>query len=379
MTKKFTIEKVCPSLEEVAKPVLLKFQNGSLAAVTPETIQYSPAIHKRSRKRSSVVATSGHVYHGVNNAEDELTDSYLCVKNLSTNKVRIIPIEQVLLKNQIYTALEKESTLSQISTETSEQKLVKEFGGRKANRYVDNVKKMSMNMDIKDELDNTIKEANVNGDSAEENVAKPIYDSICPKFNKDAKDLHEVFNVADVVPQDLLDRLEEEAVTVQATKIENLPISSEYLKECILELQKSTTSAKGLMHIKLIIYMDGLMRTVKSRTRLFDKIELSGITEKVENDIRNRFCDPNCTKTRLRTKFSTEKALCHFIVLAALINDNYQVDLNVISKELCIPKTKIVKFANIVNIKKIKKSEILVLTLPSRMPPLPQKKTKVKK
>lgn len=42
--------------------------------------------------------------------------------------------------------------------------------------------------------------------------------------------------------------------------------------------------------------MDGLANLLRSRARNLKNVDLSGITEKVENDIRERFSDPNSKK-----------------------------------------------------------------------------------
>lgn len=61
----------------------------------------------------------------------------------------------------------------------------------------------------------------------------------------------------------------------------------------IVEIQQATPSAENFQRLKLIIYMDSLLNLIKSRVRSLKKVELSQISEKVENNIRDRFADPN--------------------------------------------------------------------------------------
>ena len=72
-----------------------------------------------------------------------------------------------------------------------------------------------------------------------------------------------------------------------------------------------------------------------------------------------------------RTSFSTEKALCHFIVLALLLEDKYQVDGAILSQELNAPRAKVNKYAHIVQALPKSRTSILALRLPKNVPPLP--------
>lgn len=49
------------------------------------------------------------------------------------------------------------------------------------------------------------------------------YESIRPRFNPEAKKVSEVYKLTDMVPQELLDRLEEEAKTIYQTKVDEIP------------------------------------------------------------------------------------------------------------------------------------------------------------
>lgn len=80
-----------------------------------------------------------------------------------------------------------------------------------------------------------------------------------------------------------------------------------------------------------------------------------------------------------RTVFSTEKALCHFIVMAFLVTDNYQTDAAVLSQELNAPRAKVVKYAHIVYGLPKSRTSVLALKLPRNVPPLPTKFSRKRK
>lgn len=116
--------------------------------------------------------------------------------------------------------------------------------------------------------------------------------------------------------------------------------------------------------------MDALQTLISLRSRQMQKVELSKITEKIENDIRERFADPNVAKRGTRTNFSAEKALTHFIVLALLISEKHEVDLNVLSRALATSKERIKQYAHIANALPKSRSDVLALRLPSKVPAL---------
>ncbi|XP_034115304.2 uncharacterized protein LOC117575274 [Drosophila albomicans] len=377
MDEKTLIESVHTQKQKVHVPTMLTFQNGSLGASADFSLIENKK-QRNSRKRAMVVAGS-NVYSG-DLQESQEFDTYICIRNKNTNKATIVPVQQALLSNSIYKTLEAQGQQPFFSREHATKKLLKEFGGRKASRYMANTEEMMVNVDVvRQELDETVQSSVRNGGDDEEDDTLPEVNTnnaeylatIVPAFDKTATKVDEVYDVENVVPQSLLDRLDEEAKSVYATPTENLPIESDYLRECIKRIQeKPIASKQDFLNIKLIIYMDALQSLISLRKRQMKFVELSRITEKVENDIRHRFADPNAAKSCTRTTFSTEKALTHFIVLALLISEKHEVDSNTLSRILRTSKQRIVTYAHIVNARPKARSDLLTLRLPSTVPPL---------
>nr|XP_016943908.2 uncharacterized protein LOC108020291 [Drosophila suzukii] len=352
----------------------MKFQNGCFLG----NEEYYAVESTTDRKRKAVLEAGDHVYTGdLQDSED--VDFYIAVRNKTTNKVQIVPVQQALMSNHIYKQLEREGKkIPTLSKEHASKKLLKEFGGRKASRFVDNREQMMVNVDVvRQDLDETVKSVAQNEDEDEDTLADVTVNneeylaSIVPKFDKEATELDAIYDVENVIPKALLDRLDEEAKVVFSTPAQTLPIKSEYLKSCLVRIQeKPVSSKKDFLHIKLIIYMDALQSLISLRSRQMQGKELSRITEKIENDIRHRFADPNVAKRGTRTNFSSEKALTHFIVLALLISEKYEVDINVLSRALATSKDRIKQYAHIVNALPKSRSDILVLRLPSKVPAL---------
>ncbi|XP_017113630.1 uncharacterized protein LOC108136779 [Drosophila elegans] len=374
MEDKTEIETVCDHKRDEHLPAILKFQNGSLLG----SGEFCTVESKADQKKQALVVAGDQMYTGDLQDSQEF-DTYICLRNKATNKVQIVPVQQALLSNHIYKKLERQKrTAPMLSREHANKKLLKEFGGRKASRFVDNHEQMMVNVEVvRQDLDETVKASTMNEENEDETLAdvsisnEDYLATIVPKFDKEATELSGVYDVKDVISSELLERLDEEAKVVFSTPLQTLPIKSEYLKTCLGRIQEKTiTSKQDFLHIKLIIYMDALQSLISLRSRQMQRVELSRITEKIENDIRRRFADPNVAKRGTRTNFSTEKALTHFIVMSLLISEKYEVDINVLSRALATSKDKIKQYAHIVNALPKSRSDILSLRLPSKVPAL---------
>lgn len=206
----------------------MTFQNGSLGATANFSLIESKN-NRHSRKRALVIAGK-NVYSGEIEDNQEF-DTYICIRNKSTNKATIVPVQQALLSNNIYKKLEMKNSQPMLSKEHATKKLLKEFGGRKASRYVANNEEMMVNVDVvRKELDETV-QSSVRHEEGEDDDTLPEVNAnnaeylatIVPKFDKTATKVSDVYDIVDVVPQSLLDRLEEEAKSVYDAPLETLP------------------------------------------------------------------------------------------------------------------------------------------------------------
>lgn len=350
-------------------PVLLKFQNGGLKNAHKETTLYFPAKEGKSINRAVVIA-SGNVYTGpIANGNQELVDTYICVRNKTTDKVRIIPIDQVKLVNHVHEDRVK-TVFSTLSKEDAIETAMRNFGGRKVLRYLNNREREKVSIDvIKDQLEKTVQNAEVSEQNETVVSTEEIANRIRPPCNKEATNLHDVYDIADIIPLELLERLDEEVATLLTTDIDDIPIPSEYLKKAIQSLKGAPQSTHNILQMKIIIYMDALITLIKSKQKNLSRIEFSQITEKVENDIRNRFSAENSLQ-KVRSSTTNEKAICYFLVLAFLISEEFELDLVTLSTELCMSKVKILKYGNLVNAVHRSKTDCLKMVLPSQVKPM---------
>ncbi|KAI9580135.1 uncharacterized protein LOC119639346 [Glossina fuscipes] len=380
MKDKAKVENVYIAKNNDLLPTLITFQNGKLLALNKSRTRFWRLKRQfdsaESSQAGALLALNGQTYFGLINCKETngLTDTYICVRKKAKNTLAIIPVDQASLSNNviIQTGNVPSSEIEALHGDT----LLKKFGGRKAMRYIADKEKMHVNVNIVQEGLQAQVDAETstnNEENADNNIT--YYESIRPRFNSEAKEVSEVYKLTDIVPQELLDRLEEEAKTIYQTKVDEIPIKSEYLLSKISGLQEGVPNADIFSQIKIILYMDCLFNLIKSKTRSLKKVELSEISEKVENIVRERFADPS-RYSGCRSAFSTEKALCHFIVLALLLESNYQVDAKILSQELNMPSSKIVKYSQLVHALPKSRSSILTLRLPTSVPSISSTFTK---
>lgn len=285
----------------------MTFQNGSLTNIEKENTLFFQARDSETRANKAVVVAGGNVYQGDVDQQSP-TSNFIAIRNKTTNKVRLIPIETALLTNNIYCLKEKEEFES-LQKADSYNKLLRNFGGRKTLRYLDRVEKMKIDVNVvKDQLEKTVDEADISINNETVSTESSL-DKIRPKFSLDAKKLDDVYNLYDVIPKELLQRLDMEASAVVNANLDDLPwvhcfhlvqiiisatfrIESEFLKAKITAVKSSSdpSSTSNLQIIKAIIYMDALTALIKSKAKILSKVELSGIAEKVENHIKKNFC-----------------------------------------------------------------------------------------
>lgn len=198
--------------------------------------------------------------------------------------------------NQIYNDSATEAIQNSIDNTSSRALLIKSFGGRKAIISHERHERMKVNVDIvKEQLDKTIETSESNAvDDGNQNIDQNLQ-LIRPPFNKNATNICDIYEITNIIPKDLLDRLNDECYAILESDIDSIPIESEFLMNYIKKVHTSTNpkSVDNLLCLKICLYMDGLKNLIKTRQRRMDKIELSKVTEKIENHIRENFSDRN--------------------------------------------------------------------------------------
>lgn len=139
-----------------------------------------------------------------------------------------MPIDQAMLKNHIYDEIQQkelESLKTKAPTDqiAAKKKFIQEFSGSKAKRLMDNREKMNISLDvIKDGLETTIEQTIIKEDETE-TQRETYVELISPKFNKNADSIGDIYDINELVPNDLLDKISDVAEAVFKASSDELP------------------------------------------------------------------------------------------------------------------------------------------------------------
>lgn len=369
MSEKVRVTEIITKTKKVDNPVILDFQNGELQPNADVNFFKAKDSHQPN-KEMAVITTKNSVYHGYINDDlsSNLVNNFLAIRNKSTGKVRLVQVDNVSLLNDIYHKQEIRLG-NQLAEQSARSMMIKQFGGRFANRALERTERMKVSVDVvKNQLDKTLEESIVNEEELNVSIDETNINKIRPPFNADAKRVEDIYNLVDIIPAELLEKLNEEAKAVVENDPDSLPIDSEYLKKKLNAVKSSAApdSSRSLTQVKMLIYMDALQNLIKGREKDLRKATFSNITERVENDIRLRFCEPNMASMK-KTRFTKEKAICYYIALAMLTSGEYEMDVNTLSAELSMSRQTVIKYAQLVYARPISKTDLISLRLPSKV------------
>lgn len=158
MPKHSTIEKVITRSKTNANPTIIKFQSGT-PLETDNEVRFATEKEDPS-KNVMLVAYRGQVntiYRGnVNeNPADELVGTYIAIRNKTTNKVRMIEVDQCLVKSSHHYEKPEVSKGLEIDARSL---LLKNFGSKAALRAIERREKSVYNSSFVDtNLNDTVK------------------------------------------------------------------------------------------------------------------------------------------------------------------------------------------------------------------------------
>lgn len=277
------------------------FQNGQILPEGAKTVKCNIERDDKIKTKYSLTAKHNkNVYKGVigEGYPTDLVNTFIAIKNKTTNKIRLVQVEECSLLNEIY--LNKTTAEDQKKIADPMKSLLKDFGSKKSVTRFDRKEKMKVNLDIaKEQLATTINEINDPSDIHEDNFDKLkikgelTLNSITPPINKEAKSIDKLYTLNQIISQDMLYALEKVTIKLLKTGIDEVPIKSKYLLNIIAGIQnsKNPDSKENIDKIKCAVYMDALINLINLGrfTKNIKKVDLSEISEKVSNDVKNNF------------------------------------------------------------------------------------------
>lgn len=179
---------------------------------------------KSNKKQHMLIASTEDTVYGGEIVKSSATDNYLAIRNKSTNKIRLVPIDFCSMISEHYYSATR--ITPQAGNKKQMQLLLAKYGGKKAIRAHDKIHRMQVNVDIiKTQLDQSmaITKETIKIEKLEEEALMANDEEVEPPKNYDAKKLNEIYDIETILTKELVHELEEVAQEVLQTKPEDLP------------------------------------------------------------------------------------------------------------------------------------------------------------
>ncbi|KAJ2941889.1 hypothetical protein O0L34_g10705 [Tuta absoluta] len=303
-------------------PMLVNFQNG----YTTDQFQVNKCnVFSNENSGSKFVAAelNDMLYAGDESAE-ELGKTLILARNRNTGKVRLIEVGNAQLKP----VLKIENDTAHL-LETSYLELSRKFGSKKQKQQVEQREKLKVNeQTVTEQMQNAsmnITEDKLDLSSYNKNDSDDFY---IPPIDRDADKPENVYEIEKILSEDDFDKIYSE--------LEEKDYSSDYTP-----FIENITSGKKLSkrHTVLAVYANSLLKYSLTMVKeLIKKNYVACPHSSTLNDIilKNFSVVTNGKRTRPMTY--KDKALCHVIVFALLIN-NLKFSLDILCENTKLTAT----------------------------------------
>ncbi|CAG9762127.1 unnamed protein product [Ceutorhynchus assimilis] len=358
-----------PKIKEVVtepnRPVLINFQNGKIQPGEETSLDAALFKEKGSNKKLIGVSNGDMLYTG------EVADfnSFLVVQTPDSKSLQLIQVDTSVVAPLLENKAPTTATTPVKGHSLAE--LRKEFGSKKAKRYTEQQERLTTNIEnVKQTLEMTVADVTIseipttmNGDG----------DSLYkPKINRDASSKDQVYQLQDLVPQEVLDTLEEKVIEILESddfkEFELLPT----VEKLMLDLRASQPERTVVEKCKILLYVHYLVKfmitPLKNMTKKFISCDCSS---EVDKHIKNNYMVNNTRPITMK-----DKGLCYTIVLLMLAMD-HELDLEMISKDIKTGIKKMQEFARNLGFSGSSKNKNSIsLKLPVPPPVMPNLKRK---
>ncbi|XP_063704541.1 uncharacterized protein LOC134833962 [Culicoides brevitarsis] len=362
---KYEVESVDLLSKERANPVIVNFQNATPLQDDHE-VQY---VVDKDKNPGLFLQYEGKVdtsYYGRigENYPKDLVNTFIAIRNRDTNKIRFVEVEQCSVMSEHHVM---PTVLSDTQPIDVRSLLYKNFGSKSAARAMDKKEKTEFNVDVlKDKLDTSVLDVD---DSVLLDESTLVDEDIRPPQNKDATKIADVYKVEEIIPKKILANLEKPALTLFETKPLHMPITLPFLLNCIKEVQmsKEPDSDENIKKLKICLYLDALGNVLNTKSKFMSKIEISKLSEQLSKHIKETFT--NDMRHDIRNRFTEQKAICYYLVLACLLSKNLEVNVENATEGLNLSKVELAKYVSYIGATYKTKSGLIQIKLPRDLPP----------
>ncbi|XP_039289426.1 uncharacterized protein LOC111054186 [Nilaparvata lugens] len=303
------------------QPTLVEFEHGSLNKKNVAKMECDVVLEDDSQSttylawrnlQKSILLKGTKVQ-----PEHQLAQTLLLIRNKNTNKIRIVATDRLVVSN-IVNHDEKLASRKVKDDTVSQQEVALIFGSKKAQRQAVLSQRLQINQDIvKNKLETSVADITIHADDL--NSSKDATSELLPPCNTEAKKVEEVYNLADIIPEDVLEGLDETASQV----VERPPSKpdNEFSNFFVTCITSSPSLLKSTKHLKCLLYVDCLSRffTIPTRDMKTENLyKMCPYSKYVRNYITNTFSQLQ-KKSRLRPVTMRDKAAAQSLVILMIV------------------------------------------------------------
>lgn len=282
----------------ILRVFLVEFQNGRFTSV--DNLVSKRVTCKETNRHFVLVASPTTVYKSPirENYAQTLTDTYIAIHDKKTNKVRLVQVEEASLQATVYDTLDEQRRPQRIDKNTA----LRDHSGKNGIRYLDRQNRMQPNVNVNSNILEKTKNLTSTDDfyqnvlDMKNDKAEEFLSSAFPVVDKNAKTVKERYSLTNMISEEIIEHLHVVAMDLLKSDLEQAAVFiNTYLTNVVksIQLSKEPDSKENLDTVAICVYADSLIRLINRRNLNLGRFELSKISDKVENDIKAKFCQQN--------------------------------------------------------------------------------------
>lgn len=254
------------------KLVAAHFQNGAIERTDEKNLKSALL---RKKDGTTVVAVENlktHILYASDvDRKENLLTPFICVHNKRTNKMRLVQSDVVTLA-PYFKKNEDNLNITVTDYQKSTSELNKEFGSKRSKAKTEQNERLKMNIDVvKEQLERTV--ANITLDESDLTSATKLNENQSyykPHINRIAENREQVYNLHHLVPESVLETLEQEAETVLNADSESL---TDFVRAIISKLNK--TDSECVKKCCILLYVNYVIQFLRTPVMKLKRLVLS--------------------------------------------------------------------------------------------------------
>ncbi|XP_043276113.1 DNA-directed RNA polymerase I subunit RPA49-like [Venturia canescens] len=304
------------------QPIIVNFQNGALK--DEETSRMDCGVYYDKKKQNTVLAMSNGqiVYKGYRpDSEKELTYTMLAIHSKRTGKIKLIQAERW----EVAPVLDKQVQIDETLSNTEKiGALNKQFGSKKIKRRTELHERLRINISsAQEQLEKSV--ADIEIDRADLSVKSVDNDSSTndqlPPCNREALNPKDVYNVYDIVPEDVLQSVYDKIDEIIESNTEG---KSEFYVKTMKHIQSESKKNKKIAMLEYIqtveTWFEVPFRDVKKRG-----LQIYPHSEQLNNYIIETYSMVGANG-RQRPTTMKDKGIIHCMIMALMLW-NFTLDI----------------------------------------------------